>query len=129
MIPRLDARRNSRARVIEGYVALVVVQFCFGLFPIFVHFAVYGGEGFSPRVLAFWRILVGALVFGGSAAVLHGRRFLLQRRDVPLFVLASFLGIAANQLLALEGVARSSATAAGTLMTLIPVFTYAIASN
>jgi drug/metabolite transporter (DMT)-like permease len=85
------------------------------------------GQGFAVRVLAFWRIVVGSLLFGACAVLLHGRRFLLRRGDLGRFLLCSFLGIAANQLLALEGVARSSSTQAGTLMTLIPVFTYAIA--
>jgi drug/metabolite transporter (DMT)-like permease len=127
MIPRLAADKKTRSRTVEGYLALLVVQFCFGLFPLFVHFAVEDGQGFAVRVLAFWRILVGSILFGGCAALIHGRRFLLQRRDLGRFLLCSFLGIAANQLFALEGVARTSATQAGTLMTMIPVFTYAIA--
>lgn len=121
------ASAHQRARVAQGYAALAVVQLLFGLFPLFVHLATEPPGSFAVRILAFWRILVGAAVFGGVAALRHGRAFLLARSDLVRFGVCSFLGIAANQLLALEGVARSSAVQAGILMTLIPVFTYALA--
>jgi len=113
---------------VEGLLALVVVQFCFGLFPVLVKLAQDGGSGFSTSALASWRITVGALVLGAFALARHGRECLPRRQDLGRLFLCALLGIVANQLLALEGAARTSAAQAGILFTLIPVFTYAVAA-
>ncbi|HED65452.1 MAG TPA: DMT family transporter [Planctomycetes bacterium] len=114
-------------RRLHGLVALVFVQFAFGLFPVLVKLARAGGEGFETRGLASWRILVGAVVLGGVAFARHGRSVFLGRGDLVRLALCAALGVVANQVLALEGVARTSATQAGILFTLIPVFTFAVA--
>ena len=111
----------------EGLTALVLVQVCFGLFPLLVHLATDPTGGFQPRALAVWRMVVGATVLSALALARHRARFLLARADLGRFALCSFLGVVANQVLALEGVARTSVTQAGLLMTLIPVFTYVLA--
>ena len=78
--------------------------------------------------MATWRLGVGALVLTGLAAWRHGFAALIpERRDVGRIVGCSLLGLVANQVLALEGMARTSSTAAGLLMPLIPVFTYGLA--
>jgi len=111
----------------QGLITLTVVQVFFGLFSVFAKLATEPEHGFEPRAVAFWRISVGALVLG-SVALFRFRRELLPRRSelLLLFGLGSF-GIVINQVLALEGVSRTSATMASMLMVLIPVFTYALA--
>jgi drug/metabolite transporter (DMT)-like permease len=86
-----------------------------------------GGFGFGPRAMAFWRMGCAALVFGALAFLRHGRGALPRRADVPRLVACSFFGIALNQVLFLEGLARTTVVNAGLLITLIPVFTYGIA--
>jgi drug/metabolite transporter (DMT)-like permease len=51
-----------------------------------------------------------------------------RRGDFARLALCALLGIVLNQVLALEGIARTSVVHAGLLMTLIPVFTYALAT-
>ncbi len=123
----MKGMESKERRRMQGLVALVFVQFAFGLFPVLVKLARAGGDGFDTRGLASWRIGVGALVLGGVAAVRYGRKMLLAPRDLARLALCAALGVVANQVLALEGVARTSATAAGILFTLIPVFTFAAA--
>ena len=108
-----------------GHVALLAVQFCFGLFPVFVKFALLG---LSPRAIAAWRIGVGALVFLLLAFAISGRKAIPARGDLGLLCLLALLGVVGNQVLALEGFSRSTAMNAGLIMTLIPVFTFAIAA-
>jgi drug/metabolite transporter (DMT)-like permease len=115
-------------RRLEGLVALVVVQVCFGVFPVLVKLAQDGGNGFTTRSLASWRITVGALVLGAFAVLRHGRACLPRRSDLGRLFVCALLGIVANQLLALEGAARASAAKTGILFTLIPVFTYTVAA-
>lgn len=121
--PVADAARRRR----EGIVALLVVQVLFGLFPLFVKLATAGPGGFAPRVLVVWRIAVGSLVLLAVACARHGRAVLPRRADVPRLLLCALLGIALNQVLATEGVARTQVVNAGLLLTLIPVFTYGLA--
>ncbi len=124
---------EGRHRTREGILALVFVQLLFGLFPLFVHLATHphGGDdpsgGFSPRAIAFWRILVGAAVLAGVARARHPGAFRISRAELPRLFACSFLGITANMTLALEGTARTSVLNAGLLLTLIPVFTCGIA--
>ncbi|MEZ5978393.1 MAG: DMT family transporter [Planctomycetota bacterium] len=116
------AARGTRA----GHLALLAVQVVFGLFPVFVKLAVAGG--LEPKALAVWRIAFGTLSVGAVAFALHGRDAIPQRRHFPRLFVCALLGVIANQVLALEGTSRTSAASAGLLMTLIPVFTFAIAA-
>lgn len=110
-----------------GHLALVVVQFCFGLFPIFGKLAFAPG-GFSPLSVAAWRMLVGAGVLLAIAFALHGRRAWLPWKDVPVLLVGSLLGVTLNMVLYLEGLSRSTPTNAALLMGLVPVFTFTIAA-
>jgi drug/metabolite transporter (DMT)-like permease len=103
---------------------LVVVQFFYGLFPLFAQKA---SLSFSARAVVSWRIAFGALVLGSIALLVHGRRALPRKRDLLLLLGCSVFGVLGNQTLALEGMMRTTSTHAGLLMTLIPVFTYALA--
>jgi drug/metabolite transporter (DMT)-like permease len=120
-----DARLVARKRV-EGHIALVAVQFCFGLFPVFGVIALRPG-GFSPLSIAAWRMLFGAATLLVVAFALHGRRALPSWRDMGWLLIGSLLGVTLNMVLYLEGLARSTPTNAALIMSLIPVFTFAIA--
>ncbi|MFN9786023.1 MAG: DMT family transporter [Planctomycetia bacterium] len=108
----------------RAFMALAGVQLFFGLFPVFGKLAF---EAFAPGSVAVWRIAVGALVLGGVAFLMHGRKLVPPRAELPLIALASFLGIALNMVMYLEGLARTNATTATLLMGLIPVFTFVVA--
>ncbi|MEY2745504.1 MAG: hypothetical protein RL112_546 [Planctomycetota bacterium] len=108
----------------SAYLALAGVQLFFGLFPVFGKLAF---EAFSPQAVGAWRIAAGALVLGLVAALVHGKKLVPARADLPLVAVASFLGIALNMVLYLEGLARTNATTATLLMGLIPVFTFVVA--
>lgn len=119
---RLESAAARRERL-RAHAALFAVQLAFGLFPLFGLFA-FGEGGFAPRAVACLRILVGAALVLGLAAAAHGRRALPPRALWPRLVVCSWLGVAANQLLYLEGLSRSNATHAGLVMCGIPVFTF-----
>jgi drug/metabolite transporter (DMT)-like permease len=110
----------------KGLVALLSVQFMFGLFPVVGKFAFVPG-GFTPSALAFWRIAFGAVVLGALVLIRFGRGALPSPSELPLLFLLSLLSVALNQGFYLEGLERSSGTATGLVMCLIPVFTYGVA--
>ena len=114
-------------RVVAGHAALVAVQVFFGLFPIFGTLAFLPG-GFTPLGVGAWRIAGGAIILGTLAFLAYGREALPRRRDLPRFFVCGILGVALNQGLFLEGLARSTPMNAGLVMTLIPVFTFIIAT-
>ena len=110
-----------------GHGALLIVQFLFGVFPIFGRVAMQPDRGFAPFTVAAGRVLSGAVVLGALAYWRHGRRALPPRGELPLLAGLSLLGIIANQTLFLLGLERSSATDAGVLVCVIPVFTWVVA--
>lgn len=109
-----------------GLLALVLVQLCFGLFPVFGKWAFEGGT-FSPAAVATWRIVAGAVLLGLLALVLCGRRVIPARRDLPRLFACALFGVMLNQGLFLEGLSRSEAVNSGLIMCLIPVLTYIVA--
>jgi len=110
-----------------GHVALVFVQVGFGLFPVFAKLAFEPGA-FTPRSLTAWRFLFGAGALLALAFAVHGRAALPRRGELPRLVICSLLGVTINMALYLEGLSRSTATNAGLMMCLIPVFTFAVAA-
>lgn len=120
-------RHGPDRRVLAGHVALSAVQVGFGLFPVFGMIAFQPG-GFSPLGVGTWRIGVGALVLGVLALLRYGRTMLPARRDIAVLVACAMLGVAVNQGLFLVGLSRSTPMNAGLVMSLIPVFTFAIAA-
>lgn len=115
------AARDRRS----AYLALLGVQVSFGLFPVFSKLAFRPG-GFTPAAVGAWRMVFGAVVLAALAWAVHGREFTAARRDLAKLLVASVLGVTANMLLYLEGLARSSANEATLVMCLIPVFTFGI---
>jgi drug/metabolite transporter (DMT)-like permease len=120
----LDARR--REGQFAGHAALTVVQVCFGLFPIFGKWALAPG-GFAPGAIVAWRMVFAAGSLAVFALLLHGRRAWPAPADLPQLFLCSILGVSANMILYMEGLARSTATNSALMICLIPVFTFAIA--
>ena len=119
------AAAPPRARgELSGHIALIGVQLCFGLFPYFGKLAF---ADFSPRAVAAWRMTVAAAVFVAIAIAVHGRQMIPERRDFVRLLICSILGVAANQVLYLEGLERSTSVNSGLMMLLIPVFTFTIA--
>lgn len=121
-IAAASAARERR----KGILALLGVQICFALNPVFGKWAFHGGA-FAPLAVAAWRVAVGAIVLGVLAALRARGAFWPRRADLPRFVACSLLGVAVNQALFLEGLQRSTAVNAALIMCMIPVFTYAIA--
>lgn len=121
---------TSEKRRVEGLLALVGVQLCFGLSPLFAKWTLVSDTnpgGFTPRALVAWRILFGALCLGGLAAWKHPRELRAARAELPRLALCSVLGIALNMWLYMEGVQRTNVVHVGLLVVQIPVFTYALA--
>ncbi|MCB9832677.1 MAG: DMT family transporter [Planctomycetes bacterium] len=114
---------DDRARR-QGIIALVVVQFCFGLFPLFGKWTM---TAFEPAAVAAWRMMVGATILGLVAYLRHGRRFWPGRRDLLRLQLCAFLGISLNQVLYLKGLRMAPSVNAALIMCLIPVLTLLVA--
>ncbi len=108
----------------QGIFALLVVQACFGLFPLFGKVAM---SSFEPRAVAGWRMLFGALILGGVAFVRLGRGAIPAWPDLLRLQICAFLGISVNQVLYLEGLQRAPSVNAALVMCLIPVLTLGIA--
>jgi drug/metabolite transporter (DMT)-like permease len=104
---------------------LVLVQLCFGVFPILGKVAL---ESFSPQAVLVWRLLAGSGVLFACAVVVHGRAAFPDLADLLRLFGLSLLGVIINQLLFLEGLSRSTAVNAGLLMTLIPVVTVVLSA-
>lgn len=116
--------RSEREARAQGYLALVAVQLCFGLFPIFGKWAFVD---FSAASVAAWRMLVAGSVLSIAAFAIFGRGALPAAGDFVRLFLCSLLGVTLNMLLYLEGLKRSTAVNAGLIMPMIPVFTFGIA--
>ena len=119
----LTALPNRSART-QGYLALVVVQFAFGLFAVFGKWAF---ADFSAEAIVGWRIVVGSLVLGLAVLCLRGQRALPSWPDLAKLAVLALLGITVNMVLFLEGLRRSTVINSGLIMPMIPVFTFAIA--
>ena len=117
---------NVSKEQMNGLLALVAVQLCFGLFPLFAKWA-FEGDAFSPASVAAYRIVAGIFVLGSFAIGLYGRKALPRGADIPRLFLCAMFGVVVNQGLFLEGVARTTSINTGLIICLIPVFTYLIA--
>ncbi len=113
--------------VLAGHAALVFVQLCFGLMPILGKWAFEPG-GFTPLSVAAWRVFVGRFVLLVLACARHGRETWIGAADLARCFGLGLLGVVFNQAFYLEGLSRTSATLAGLLTCLIPVFTFVVAT-
>src|SRR5262245_12861679 len=111
----------------RAHAALSVVQVCFALFPIFGKRAFEPG-GFTPLSVGAWRILFGAGSLSLLAALGFRERLVPGLGDLARLALGALLGVVVNMTLYLEGLELSTASNAGLVMCLIPVFTFVIAA-
>jgi drug/metabolite transporter (DMT)-like permease len=104
------------------YLALVLVQIFFGLWPTAGTAAM---TVLSPAAVIGWRTMLGApMVFGASRLSGDPRP---SRRDLAMLALLAVLGISANQLIFTEGLHRAGPINAVVLLTVIPAMSLTIA--
>jgi drug/metabolite transporter (DMT)-like permease len=108
------------------HLLLIAVQVCFA------SMAVVGKHALAhipPGAIVMTRVAGGAIVFALLARLWEGppASGRVGARQVALLVACAILGVAANQLLFIHGLARTTATSASVLGTSIPVFTAGIA--
>src|SRR5687768_6887969 len=83
------------------------------------------GQHIGPAGIVLARVAGGALVFG---IIAHQRGLLrISRGDIAAIAGCALIGVAANQELFVQGLARSTATNASVLGSTIPVFTVLVA--
>jgi drug/metabolite transporter (DMT)-like permease len=114
--------RSSHAGT-SVHLTLLVAQLCFASLSIAGRLAMQGAIGPAGIVMA--RMVGGAAVLATFAwwrGVLR-----IDKRDVPAIVGCSVLGMAANQELFVQGLARSTAVNASLLGSTAPVFTAIVA--
>jgi drug/metabolite transporter (DMT)-like permease len=102
--------------------ALVLVQIAFGTLPVAGKLAM---EHVGPFGLSLVRV-AGATIFFGALVMLRAK-VRVPLGDVLRIAGCGLLGMAANQLLFLGGLERTSATNATVLVTTIPIFTFLVA--
>ena len=121
-----DAPTGPKGQFVAAHLALAGAQAAFGLVGVFGQLAFQPG-GFSPLAVGAWRVTAGAVTLLSLAVAMHGTRARPARADLVRFTLAAWLGVACNQGLFLEGLARSTPINAALVMCLIPVFTVVLA--
>jgi drug/metabolite transporter (DMT)-like permease len=102
------------------HVVLILGQICFASLPVAGRLAMTG-RGLPAAGIVLVRVVGGGIVF----ALIAWRRGVLrvERRDLAALVGCALIGVAANQELFVQGLARSTATNASVLGSTIPVFT------
>jgi len=102
---------------------LLLAQLCFAALPVAGRMAILGH--LPPAGIVLVRMTGGAIVF----TLIAWRRGALRiaPRDLPAIAGCALLGVAANQELFIQGLARSTATNASVLGATIPVFTALVA--
>ena len=111
-----------RPRDLRPYLALLVVQLCFGSFPVFGKLAL---AETAPLVLAAFRAVAGAGALVLLARILDpGGTF--DAADRRKLVVLSFFGVVANQILFIFGLSKTTATNTTLLMATAPIFTLAV---
>jgi drug/metabolite transporter (DMT)-like permease len=119
-----EPRPARRPRDPWPYLALLVVQLCFGSFPVFGKLALAETE---PLVLAAFRAIVGAAALTLLARVLApGEAF--DARDRRKLMVLSFFGVVANQILFIFGLSKTTATNTTLLTATVPIFTLSVAA-
>jgi drug/metabolite transporter (DMT)-like permease len=114
---------GSRQPEAGTHLLLLLGQICFASLPVAGRMAMLGH--IPPAGIVLVRVTGGALVF----SLLAWRRGTLKiaRADIPALIGCALLGVAANQELFIQGLARSTATNASVIGSTIPVFTALVA--
>jgi drug/metabolite transporter (DMT)-like permease len=100
---------------------LVLAQLCFASLSIAGRIAFDPKNPIPPHALVFTRMLGGALVFYAFARQRGPVR--VERGDRGLLALCALLGVVLNQVLFINGLARTTAISASLISATIPVFT------
>jgi drug/metabolite transporter (DMT)-like permease len=106
-----------------AYSALVTVQLLFATLPVAMKF---GLEELHPTVFVGMRVAAGALLLFGLERLVHAHP-LPDVGDLGRLAVYAMFGVVLNMVLYVWGLDLSTAVNAALLMTMIPVFTYAIA--
>jgi drug/metabolite transporter (DMT)-like permease len=106
-----------------AYSALVTVQLLFATLPVAMKF---GLEELHPTVFVGMRVAAGALLLFGLERLVHAHP-LPDAGDLGRLAVYAMFGVVLNMVLYVWGLDLSTAVNAALLMTMIPVFTYAIA--
>lgn len=114
-----DRRPVAAESALAPLLALVFVQICFGTFPVTGKLAM---REMAPLVLASLRAVFGGLCLVALARLSHPAETFSKPERLQLVGL-SLLGIVANQVLFISGLARTTATHATLLVATVPVFT------
>jgi drug/metabolite transporter (DMT)-like permease len=110
-----------------SHLALAGAQLAFGLQPVIGVFAIAPG-GVAPLAVAAWRIAGATAALAVITRFRRHRRLLPARHDLPAVLAASLLGVAIPQGLFFLGLSGSTPMRVGLVVSLIPVFTFAIAT-
>jgi drug/metabolite transporter (DMT)-like permease len=105
---------------LEVHLILLAGQICFAALPVAGRLAMQGGR-IPPAGIVIVRMIGGAIVF--TLVALRRGTLRVDRADIPKLVGCALLGVAANQELFVQGLARSTASNASVLGATIPVFT------
>jgi drug/metabolite transporter (DMT)-like permease len=119
-----EAPRGPRVFDGRAVLALLAVQVCFAVFPVLGKIAM---REIPPFVVAAFRAVVGAVLLTAAARLLEPGGPRLERRDHVKLAGLSLIGIVANQILYINGLARTTATNATLLTATVPVFTLVLA--
>lgn len=111
---------RGRGGVLAPHLALVAVQCMFATWPVVAKGWVL--PVLPPSVLALLRV-AGATAILLAIGRIRGMAPIEGRGDIARLALYAVLGVAANQLLFVEGLARTTAVNAQVIGTSIPVFT------
>lgn len=123
-LKRPDAwRRPMPERHGRAVLALVLVQFAFASLAVVGKDAL--ARGLPPLALASIRVLLASLLLAGVALLRF--RLHVPWPDLLRLAVLSILGVVLNQLLFIEGLARTTAVNATVLIATIPVFTLLVA--
>lgn len=106
----------------SAHIELIIVQLCFAALAIGAKLAL---AHVPANALVLARVAGGAVAFFVMARARGSVR--VARRDVPAIVGCAVLGVVVNQLLFINGLARTTATNATVIMATIPVFVAALA--
>lgn len=107
-----------------AHIAILVSNIMFGLNYTFVKNLL--PEYMNGISLALFRVATGALLLGSIALLLKGWK--VEKKDMPKLIISGVLGLGFNQILFMEGLARTSPIDAAIITTFVPIFVIIISA-